>query len=50
MAWKVVAMSVNSWALVCATGATAPITPSRLLNSRVSSVLGSARYWVTGLR
>ena len=50
IAWKVVAMSVNSWALVWATGATAPITPSRLLKKRVSSVLGSARYCVTGLR
>ena len=42
MASNVVAMSVNSCALVWATGATVPMKRSAMKN-RVSSVLGAAR-------
>jgi hypothetical protein len=50
IAANVVAISVNSRALVPATGATAPMNRSSPSNNRVNSVDGAARYSATGRR
>ena len=50
IASNVVAISPNSCALTCATGATAPMNEFSESKNRVSSVLGSDRYRATGSR
>ena len=47
---NVVAIFPNSWALTCATGATAPMNEFSPVKNRVSSVFGSDRYRATGSR